>query len=336
MDIETRKRPLALVLDKDTIHTDRLRLGLDPLGIDVVSGFLEQYAQQAIAADKPDIIFIDPKDLGFGVKRLKEITQTPVVVMSDDHSIQTRLAAYEEGAELYLLKSKRNPPQLDEIISPDTVASHTRAIVRRFKEDRTQTPSVLQYNDLVIDAQTCMVLKAGFPVHIDPIQRELLRILVSNVGIVLSPEELLTKFRGEEYRQELGTFRGNVSRLRSQLGPDRDLIQTVLNRGYLLPLPTETTTFQDEPIFDQNGLVVTKLGRVSLNGQDITLTASERHIMIVLALNSGHTVSYEGLLSLRDGVRLVYKIRIRRMRQKIDDITGEIIQTRGDEGYQLG
>lgn len=332
MKVEGGKDILALIIDKDTTHAQRLQQELVAQDFDSESTFLAEEARALIKG--ADVVMIDPHDLTIGVKEIKQLRDVPVLVLSHDAK-DARLAAYADGADIYIVKPSTQIQPASNLY-PHLVASHARAILRRYQEDKFFPPAVLEYTDLniVIDIKTRTVLKDEMPIPLAPVSQNLLGVLAENVGRVLNFRELLTKYKGSAYSDERENLRVDVSRLRSQLRPYDELVQTVSGCGYLLPNPHELSLYKDEVIFDEQGLVVTERGRIRFNNQPIGLTTSVRRTLLMLAMYAGSPVPFEAFLEKRQ--RFAIQSRIRRLREIFGDTNQTLIRTIPGEGYELG
>jgi len=79
---------------------------------------------------------------------------------------------------------------------------------------------VFTSDDLTVDLTRRVVMTAGREVQLTPTEYELLRVLVTNAGKVLTHHQLLRQVWGLGYEQETHILRVNISNLRRKIEPD--------------------------------------------------------------------------------------------------------------------
>ena len=111
-------------------------------------------------------------------------------------------------------------------------------IVARIKRVLWRTRSIdsselIKHGDLVIDTAKCEVTIDSIPVALTFKEYELLRLLVTNKGIVFTRDTLLNKIWGDDYFGGDRTVDVHIRRLRSKIeDPTHSFIETVRNIGY--------------------------------------------------------------------------------------------------------
>ena len=91
---------------------------------------------------------------------------------------------------------------------------------------------------LEVDLAARAVLRDGEPVHLTPIEFELLRVLVRNRGRLMTHRKLLAEVWGPEYVDDIQPLRTHIARLRAKIEPEarRD-------RATSSPIPASGTDF---------------------------------------------------------------------------------------------
>ena len=92
---------------------------------------------------------------------------------------------------------------------------------------------------LEVDLAGRVVRRDGEPVHLTPIEFELLRVLARNRGRLMTHRKLLAEVWGPEYVDDMQPLRTHIARLRAKIEPDGDGRRTALHRdrpGRRLPL----------------------------------------------------------------------------------------------------
>ncbi|HEX4979605.1 MAG TPA: response regulator transcription factor [Acidimicrobiales bacterium] len=222
-----------LLVDDDPALRDLLTVALQREGWDVESVSDAGAAEQALEDAEPDLAILDihlgPGADGFTLaKRLRQRSDLPFIFLTDESSIEARLAGFATGADDYLPK----PFVLAELIA------RVRALLRR--AGRSGHP-VLRVGPLRIDEHGRRVLLDGEAIELTRIEFELLSALARQAGRVASKAALLAQVWGfDGYDQNLVEV--HVSSLRRKLGPSgRPLLQTVRGVGYVLR--AEASTF---------------------------------------------------------------------------------------------
>lgn len=169
-------------------------------------------ALSVAASDRPDVILLDlglPDMDGLEVtRRLREWTQTPIIVISVREQETDKIAALDAGADDFLTK----PFGVGELLA------RLRAVLRRSVQ--LENESVFKTGDLVIDLNQRQVMLKDAPVSLTPTEYDLLRTLVRHAGKVLTHEQLLTLVWGASYASETHMLRVNISNLRRKIEPD--------------------------------------------------------------------------------------------------------------------
>ena len=166
-------------------------------------------ALMAVAADRPDIIILDlglPDMDGVEVtRRLREWTQTPIIVVSVREQEKDKIAALDAGADDFLTK----PFGIGELMA------RLRAALRHTAQ--VDSEPVFKTGDLMVDFARREVLLADQPVNLTPTEYDLLRTLVKHAGKVLTHHQLLRAVWGIAYEGETHMLQVNISNLRRKL-----------------------------------------------------------------------------------------------------------------------
>lgn len=177
----------------------------------------------------PDLILLDimlPGEDGLSVlKRLrskKETRDIPIIMVTAKSSEFDTVKGLDQGADDYLAK----PFGVMELVS------RVKAVLRRFKPMNDSV--VLQYNNITLNQEkrTCVV--NGEKVTLTYKEYELLRLFMSNVGIVLTRDMIMESVWKADFIGESRTVDMHVKTLRKKLGEAGNLIVTIRNVGYKL------------------------------------------------------------------------------------------------------
>jgi two-component system OmpR family response regulator len=173
---------------------------------------------------RPDLVVLDvllPGRDGFSLLDVvRRMTSAGVVMLTARDGVPDRLRGLQGGADDYVVK----PFVLAELVA------RVVAVLRRLG----RTPSTVQVGDLVVDAESGVVLYGDQPVELTATELRLLEYLAAQRGRVVSKTQILTAVWGyEDYDPNLVEV--HVSALRRKLeahGPR--LLRTVRGLGYVL------------------------------------------------------------------------------------------------------
>jgi DNA-binding response OmpR family regulator len=173
-----------------------------------------------------DLVLIDTggrrgeATLGEMTLRIKQDLQIPIVLLADKSVL--REIESDTSIEDFILK----PYDLDEL----------SARVRRLLQEggpKTELTDYLKTGDVIIDIPKCEVTVKGKVVDLTFTEYELLKLLVSKKGQVLTRELLLNKIWGYDYFGGDRTVDVHITRLRNKIeDTTHNIIETVRNIGY--------------------------------------------------------------------------------------------------------
>jgi two-component system KDP operon response regulator KdpE len=218
----------VLVIDDEPPIRRLLRLTLEPQGYRVFEADNGQLGLQEAAARRPDVIVLDlglPDMDGLTVlKRLREWSQTPVLVLSVRDREADKVAALDNGADDYLTK----PFGTGELLA------RMRAVQRRTPD--AQEEPVFMSGDLTVDLAGRTVTVKKKEVHLTATEYALLRELVRHAGKVVMHAQLLRAVWGPNSEGQSQYLRVYITHLRKKLETSTSgkLIQTEPGIGYRL------------------------------------------------------------------------------------------------------
>jgi two-component system KDP operon response regulator KdpE len=202
----------VLVVDDEAAILRFLQVSLTAYGYTVSLAGTGEAAISMASAQRPDAIILDlglPDLDGIDVLRvLREWTQTPVIVLSVRGQEADKIAALDAGADDYLTK----PFGMGELLA------RLRAALRRAAHSAGE--SLLLTGELAIDLLRRGVSIAGRHIQLTPTEYELLRVLATHMGQVLTHRHLLRDVWGPGYEGETHMLRVNISNLRRKIEPD--------------------------------------------------------------------------------------------------------------------
>jgi len=220
-------KPVALIIDDEIQIRRLLRVVLEGENYQVHEAESGQQGLVEIASRRPAIILLDlglPDLDGLEVlKRLREWSEAPVLVLSVRDDEQGKVAALDAGAEDYVTKPFSTPELL----------ARLRAAQRKTRPE--EEISLFQSADLIVDLTARVVTRAGHEIKLTATEYALLRLFVRHAGRVLTHRQILREIWGpksEEHRQYLRVY---VTHLRQKIEADSTrprLIKTEPGIGY--------------------------------------------------------------------------------------------------------
>ncbi len=176
------------------------------------------------------------------LRRLREWSGAPVIVLSAHDEEPVKIRALDLGADDYLTK----PFSLNELLARVRVALRRAEETARLRSSATgsegQRPSYHCGGEtgLQVDFAHRTVRSNRLEVHLTPTEYDLLCELARNAGKVLTHRELLQRVWGPDYSGENTYLRTFVRHLRRKLEPDPSQPRFLLNElgvGYFVPPP---------------------------------------------------------------------------------------------------
>lgn len=195
----------------------------------------EEYDERTldnIALNKPALVIID---IGFKslpmlsiIPKIRAIYSGPLLVLTSINSEKEHISAFNLGVDEYLVK-----PISEEILTVRINALIKRYSQQSFSDERTQ----IQCGNLVLypDAYKCEL--AGENIPLTRFEFKLLRLLLNNIGMIMSRDNIYRKLLGRDYNGSERTVDVRVSQLREKLIKNNEpqvKVETVWGQGYML------------------------------------------------------------------------------------------------------
>ena len=224
-------KPVALVIDDEVQIRRLLRVVLESADYQVYESETAAQGLTDAATRRPDVVVLDlglPDSDGVNVlRRLREWSQVPVIVVSVRDDEEGKVAALDAGADDYVTKP----------FSSAELLARLRAAQRKTRPE--EETSRFKSGDLIVDLTARVVTRAGHEVKLTATEYALLRLFVRHAGRVLTHRQILREIWGpksEEHRQYLRVY---VTHLRQKIERDPaapELVKTEPGIGYRLEL----------------------------------------------------------------------------------------------------
>ncbi len=206
------KSARIMIIDDEPQMRRLLQVALTAHGYEIREAETGREGIDQTAVFHPDLIVLDlslPDLDGIEViQKLREWTQTPVIILSVREQEGDKIAALDAGADDYVTK----PFSMGELLARIRTALRHAA--------GTGDEPVLTFGGLVIDLTRRYVAMDGREVKLTPTEYELLRVLTVNAGKVLTHRQLMRMVWGPSYEQETNYLRVYIRQLRQKIEPD--------------------------------------------------------------------------------------------------------------------
>lgn len=238
--IDYHKTPTILIVEDDERLASLTKEYMEGNGLNVSIEMDGARAVDRIINDQPDLVVLDvmlPSKDGMTVcKEVRSQYANPILMLTARTDDVDHVLGLEMGADDYLSKPVR----------PRVLLARIKALLRRshvtpldsddHHEQGLNKNARLEFADLVIDHASRDVWLKGDLVDLTSAEFDLLWLLSSNAGRILSREEIFEVLRGIEYDGQDRSIDVRVSRIRPKIGDDPinpKRIKTVRSKGYL-------------------------------------------------------------------------------------------------------
>jgi two-component system KDP operon response regulator KdpE len=202
----------VLLIEDEANIRSFLRISLEAHGYRVLESRTGEDGLSLAGRDLPQLAIVDlglpDMDGQEVISRLREWSEIPILVLSVRGDEKEKVSALDSGANDYVTK----PAGISELMA------RVRVLLR--KREPEDESAIYERNGLRIDLSRREVHRDGIAVHVTRKEYELLRLLVRNVGRVLTHQHLLSEVWGPGFTSETHYLRVLVSGLRQKLGDD--------------------------------------------------------------------------------------------------------------------
>lgn len=223
------KMPRVLIVEDDERLASLTQEYLIRNGLEVGVEADGNRAIRRIIEEQPDMVVLDlmlPGADGLTVCReVRPHYSLPILMLTARTDDMDQVLGLEMGADDYVAKP----------VQPRVLLARIRALLRR-TEKVEEGQQRLDFGELVIDNGARAVLLNEQPVEFTSAEYDLLWLLASNAGKILSREDIFERLRGIEYDGQDRSIDVRISRIRPKIGDDPDnprRIKTVRSKGYL-------------------------------------------------------------------------------------------------------
>ncbi len=201
-----------MIVEDDRQIQDFIAYSLAEEGYGVVSAYGVEEAMRKFRSKNPDIMVLDlglPDGDGLDlIRRIRKNSAIPIIVVSARHKEEDMIEALDRGAEDYLTKP----------FSTSELMARIRVLRRHLiREERNRQGQEASVRGLRINFDTKEVFLDGEPVHITPLEYQLLSLLFHNIGKVITTRTLLDELYGVSYGNSTQSLRALMAGLRRKI-----------------------------------------------------------------------------------------------------------------------
>ena len=219
--------PHILICDDDPVVHESLALYFENEHFTHSDAYDGREGLAMVAENKPDLILLDvmmPELTGLEVcKEIRKTLSTPIIILTAKGEEIDRVVGLEIGADDYIVKP----------FSPREVIARIKAVLRRSNEP-TEVSNILRFDGLEINLDNYQIKVNGEIIPCTPKEVEILHLLASNQGQVMSRDQILFKIWGYDFSGDPRTVDTHIKRIRQKVFLDGApwSIQTVYSVGY--------------------------------------------------------------------------------------------------------
>lgn len=215
-----------LVVDDEPQIRKQLKIGLEGYGYEVFTAINGDEAMISTARQQPDMLILDislgtePNGIEL-CRQLREWSKVPIIMLSVHGEDKMKVEALHIGADDYLTKP----------FSMEELEARIQAVLRRIAaEPGTNPQAEIRVGDLYINLAQRIVTVEDEAIHLTPIEYNLLCLLATHPGKVLTHRTILQKVWGPDYAELSHYVRVFVNQIRKKLkeNPARN-VRYILN-----------------------------------------------------------------------------------------------------------
>jgi len=212
--VNTNAGPKVLVVDDEPQIRRFLRVSLQSHDYTVIEAENGKEGLRVCTVQKPDLLILDlglPDMDGLEViKLVREYSQIPIIVLSIRSDDVDKIEALDRGANDYVTK----PFSMGELLA------RMRAALRQGRSEGGEAETVVTAGDVSIDLSKRLITLGGTPVKLSRKEYDLLKILATHPGKVITHQQLLQEVWGPAYVEETQYLRVYIGQLRQKLERD--------------------------------------------------------------------------------------------------------------------
>lgn len=221
-------KQLILIVEDDLSVKKLLEITLKEYQFNSISSDSKKGAMMLFLTHTPDLLIVD---LGLSdgdgkelIAQIREVSKTPIIVLSARHDEKEIIAALDLGADDYITK----PFSINELLA------RIRAALRRKTQEENISQNIL-CGELEMNLASRDIFFKGEKLKLTPIEHELLKYFLLHTNKTLTHKQILKEVWGVGYQNEMQYLRTYVNTLRKKIEEDStrpSYIKTESGIGY--------------------------------------------------------------------------------------------------------
>lgn len=205
---------IILVVEDDSQIRNFIAYTLKQEGFECKTASTAQSALSELVSEKIDLMLLDlglPDMDGMEViEKVRDWSEIPIIVVSARDQDREKAAALDIGADDFLTKP----------FSATELMARIRVAIRhlRMNSHKEQQPT-LAVGELAIDLSKRQVFLGGEPLHVTPLEYNLLSLFFKNMGKVLTSQFIIREIYGVGYGNDTQALRALMAGLRRKIEP---------------------------------------------------------------------------------------------------------------------
>ncbi len=207
---------LILIVDDEPQIRRLLQTGLTGYGYEAALAADGAGALLAMTQRHPDLVILDialgsPPDGLELCRQLRQRSHVPIIMLSVRGDERSKVQALDAGADDYLTKP----------FSMEELRARIQAVLRRSATVPAAAPdAVMAVGDLKLDLANRVVTVRGEEVHFTPIEYDILRLLATHPGKIMTHQAILAQVWGADYAGMTHYVRIYINQIRKKLQED--------------------------------------------------------------------------------------------------------------------
>jgi len=206
-----KSESLKVLIVEDDVHIlDLITKAISAMDFRPIQAANIASALQHATSDQPDLVILDlglPDGNGISfVNSYRQWSSRPVLVLSARMQEHEKVKVLDAGADDYLTKP----------FGTAELMARIRALLRRQGITASNTPKFL-FGEIAVDLSSRKVTKADQEIHLSPIEYQLLSVLLTHHGRVVTHRQLLKEVWGGQHMEDHHYLRIYVGHLRHKL-----------------------------------------------------------------------------------------------------------------------
>ena len=181
--------PKIIIIEDEIAISEVLKAYFVKFGFEVVQCSTGSEALAVFEVQKPDLVLLDVmlpgKDGWTILKEIRQLSTTPIIMLTALGDVQYRLDGFEEGADDYIAKP----------FDGEEVVARVKAVLKRVTPQATR----IQYGQLEIDFEGHLVYIAGEEVELTPRDLSVLLFLANHPNKTFTRDQLIEQIWGWDY-----------------------------------------------------------------------------------------------------------------------------------------